>query len=221
MRQFLVLVILFASLVAFLGCSDNSFTHSLDENDEEISQPDSFSLIPYEYQLNEKLNFNISSLFLSDTPQQLIDYLFSNEIDIAMKEEGETLFSTQEINEWVMKYHTIWTNEMNIIYDNLLLVLHDDARKLLEYSQISWEHTNTHNSYLWHEIFSISKGRGTGDSSLVFYQNLQRTRERAFLLAEYYYWLTGSFSFTQAKPYDNSNSLSSRNDCKYEICENG
>jgi len=147
-KRFFAFVLLFASLVTFSGYSDNGFTHSWDEDNGEISLPDSFSLVTSAHQFEEELSFNAPSLFLGDTPQQFRDYLLSNKIDIAMQKEGETLFTTQEINDWVAKYHAIWMNEMSIIYDNLLYILNDDAREFLGYSQVSWERMNDYNSYL-------------------------------------------------------------------------
>ena len=134
-------------------------------------------------------------LFLGDTPLELIQYIYSNKIDRDMQEEGELLYTTEDINEWVAKYYDIWENEMNVVFGNLLAQLSGEARLILYNSQASWESMNQYNSHLWYEIFALSKGSGTGDASMVHMQSLGRLRERTFLLAEYYYWLTEDFSF--------------------------
>ena len=166
-----------------------------------MSKEDDLSAVPpvitdalVEYAAEERSS-HVSFLFLGDTPLEIIEYLYSNKIDKDMQEEGELLYTTEDINDWVAKYYGIWENEMNVVFDNLLAQLSGEARLILDNSQASWENMNQYNSYLWYEIFALSKGRGTGDASMVHMQSLGRVRERTFLLAEYYYWLTGDFSF--------------------------
>jgi uncharacterized protein YecT (DUF1311 family) len=139
------------------------------------------------------------SVFLYDTPEKLREYLLSNQIDINMKLEDGLNLTTIEINDWASKYYRIWENEMNLAYEKLQNHLSDEARKILEDSQMSWYNMDRQNAYLWHEVFLLSKGDGSGDAAMIHIQSIARVRARTFLLAEYYYWLTGDFSFE----YDN------------------
>lgn len=143
----------------------------------------------------ESLPYNLSS-FLGDTPLEFIEYIYSNQIDIDMRRDGELLFTTGEINEWAAKYHAIWENEMNIVYGNLLAQLDGETRASLENSQASWEAMNQYNWRLWHDVLILSVGHGTGHASMIHLQSMERVRSRTFLLAEYYYWLTGDFAFS-------------------------
>jgi uncharacterized protein YecT (DUF1311 family) len=125
-----------------------------------------------------------------------MNYLYFNQIDIDMEAEGELLYNTMEINAWVSKYNDIWENEMNAVYENVLEQLSSEAKDKLEESQASWESTMQHHLLLWYDIFDLTKGRGSGDPSMVTLQRISMLKIRTFLLAEYHYWLTGEFDFT-------------------------
>lgn len=136
-------------------------------------------------------------LFLPDTPREFVEYLYSNPIDFTMKNEEETsvIYSTKDINELYSKYYNIWYDEMNTVYVNLENQLTGEAKELLEKSQKAWEEENQRDSELWWYVFDLSKGHGSGDTSMIVIQSMDRVRVRTFLLAEYYYWLTGDFEF--------------------------
>ena len=137
-------------------------------------------------------------LFLQDTPSTFIEKMYSNPIDVAMKNEEKLsdIYSTKDINEFYTKYYNIWYNELNTVYENLLSQLTGDAKEKLTKSQNAWKEENQYNSDLWWHIFDSSKGHGSGDSSMIIIQSMDRLRARTFLLAEYYYWLTGDFKFS-------------------------
>jgi len=194
LKRFLALLLILLILMVLFGCSNEITSPSLKIDGEYVFHINSL-VAPQKFVQDEKIS-NYFLAFLGDTPQDFIKYLNSNQIDVRMREEGELLFSAADINNWISQYHSIWENEMNIVYENLLFQLNGDARRMIEESQASWEIMNKHSSYLWHEIFVLSKGRGSGDASMIHMQSMYRVRERTFLLAEYYYWLTGDFTFS-------------------------
>jgi len=130
-------------------------------------------------------------------PNEFIEYLYSNPIDRDMKKDEEKgkIYRTKDIYKFYMNYYNIWNNEMGIVYENLIDLLDDEAKTLLENSQIAWEDENINNSKLWSYVFDMSKGHGSGDSTMILLQSIDRIRIRTFLLAEYYYWTTNDFKF--------------------------
>jgi len=137
------------------------------------------------------------TLFMSETPDEFIEYLYSNPIDAEMKkaEEESKIYRTKDIYEFYMNYHTIWENEMNIVYGNLMDLLDDEAKTLLENSQVAWEEESINNSHLWRVVFDMSKGRGSMDTILILNQKIDMIRLRTFSLAEYHYWIADYFEF--------------------------
>lgn len=131
--------------------------------------------------------------FLQETPSTFVNYLYSNPIDISMGEELEKLYSTKDIDEVYSKYYIIWTEEMDLIYEELINKLPEDSKIILKLSQEEWAKENQYDSDLWNHIFDVSKGRGSGDYSMILNQSINRIRLRTFLLAEYLYWLTGDY----------------------------
>jgi len=111
------------------------------------------------------------------------------------EEENSRIYNTNDIYDFYSKYHTIWNNELDIVYEKLMYLLTVEAKEMLEKSQIAWEEENANNSKLWLQVFDATKGRGSGDATMILIQNIDRIRIRTFLLAEYYYWLTGDFAF--------------------------
>jgi len=196
MRKYIILLII---AVCFSGCSNNSIpqqTNSDEEKHSQIINNNEEEIFQFQSNNDEKMFYDFD-MFLNITPLDFIEYLYSNPIDRDMKFEEETsnIFSTKDINEFVTKYYNIWYDEMTAIYENLKSQLNDEARKILEESQTAWEEVER-SAKLWHHIFHVSKGRGTGDSALVITQSIDIIRKRTFLLAEYTYWLTGEFNFT-------------------------
>lgn len=190
-KLLLVLLVLILS-----GCTQYTDYNSTIVDKEEVLCVDSFILpdVQVKYVAEKRLSC-VFNLFLGDTSLDFREYLYSNRIDAYMQEKGELLYTTRDINNWIESYYAIWKNEMNIVYENLLSQLSGEAREMLENSQASWEYMTKYNSYLWHEVFALSTGRGTGDASMILMQGVGKVRERTFLLAEYFYWLTGDFSF--------------------------
>ena len=185
MRKLIALLLIFI----LSGCSQNTTFESLGTKEAKPLHDLSLSLsdTPPECMEEENPLYDYS-LFLRDTPLLFIEYLYSNQIDIDMEKEGEFLFGTQDINDWVSKYHVIWENEMNIVYENLIAQLSEEARSHFKESQASWESMMRYHLLLWYEIFHLSKCRGTGDPAMVALQSMDIIRKRTFLLAEYYYW---------------------------------
>jgi hypothetical protein len=136
-------------------------------------------------------------LFLYDTSDEFISYLFSNPIDRDMRREGEEsgMFNTGDINEFYFKYRNIWVNEMNCVYENLMNQLSAEAKNALEESQTAWEIEEESNLRLCGYVLNEVVGWGSGHSAMTLAQSIGRVRMRTFQLAEYYYWLTGDFNF--------------------------
>lgn len=176
MKKVISLFILTLTFI-LLGCSNNEASNT--NNNDITTQYDKL-------------------LFLYDTPSEFVEYLYSNPIDLAMKNEEESsgIYSTKDINEFYSKYYNIWYDEMDSIYDNLISQLTGEANEILKNSQKTWEEENQLDSELWWYIFDTSKGHGSGDSSMIIKQSIDRVRTRTFMLAEYYYWLTGNYEFT-------------------------
>ncbi len=164
-------------MIVLLGCSD--IETFIKEENETISKYD-------------------KTLFLSDTTSAFVEYMYLNPIDAAMKNEENSsdIYTTKDINEFYSKYYNIWCDELNIVYEKLSNQLTGEAKEKLVKSQNAWEDENQYDSELWLYIFDSSKGHGTGDSSMITKQSMDRVRTRTFLLAEYYYWLTGDFKFS-------------------------
>ena len=174
---------MFVSFLIFLGCTSNQMS--------EVSVVEHVS----SNTVDDSACIDLHSIFLWDTPQDFRDYLFSNPIDIAMERDGDLIYTTSDIKEWVAHYAQIWLKEMDSVYESLSNQVSDESRVFLEQSQAAWEVMNQQDSALWFEIFYSSKGQGSGDISMVGFQNIYRIRQRTFLLAEYYFWLTGDFNF--------------------------
>lgn len=138
------------------------------------------------------------SSFLYDTPSEFIEYLDSNSIDSFMNDDEITsqLYTTKEVYDHYYECYNQWIYEMDAVYESLMSQLPDEARNKLETSQKNWEESNKLTSELWLDIFNLSKGHGSGDDTMILIQNIDRVRNRTFLLAEYLYWLTGDFKFT-------------------------
>ncbi|MCM1226918.1 MAG: DUF1311 domain-containing protein [Clostridium sp.] len=138
------------------------------------------------------------SLFLTDTTSKFVEYMYSNPIDAARKNEANSsdIYTTKDIDEFCSKYYDIWQNELNTVYEKLSDQLTGEAKEKLVKSQNAWQEENQYDSKLWLDIFDLSKGHGSGDYSMITEQSIDRIRKRTFLLAEYYYWLTGDFEFS-------------------------
>ena len=204
MRKFLI-ICLFALIL--LGCDIEVISDSLDVQEEKVSSEISLSLSNESQGIDdhdqnvlgvkEEKSLYDFSVFLYDTPLTFVEYLYSNQIDIDMKrEEDELFYTTLNLNAFFDKYYDIWYSEMNTVYESLLAQLSGNAKRMLEESQASWETDHQLTPYLWQETFDLSKGRGSGDYSMVLSQSINRVRQRTFLLAEYQYWLTGDFNFS-------------------------
>ena len=180
------------------GCIQNAIAEPLLIDDHEISRDIHLPLYDSLSEEVEEIKFSHSvNSFLGDTSQEFIEYLYQNPIDIAIRQEWEELFfTTVNANALNTKHYNMWVNEMNIAYEELSAILSDEMRVLLESSQDAWEIVHQQNSALSRKVVNSVTGGGSGDSMLVADQIIDSVRMRTFLLAEYYYWLTGDFNFS-------------------------
>ena len=162
MRKKTIFIVIILSLILY-GCKSQTISN------EEIKS-------------NNAIEYR-KGIFLQETPSTFINYLYSNPIDRLMEEELKKTYTTKDINEIYTKYYTIWNEEMGLIYEDLINKLPKDSKIILEVSQEEWEKENQNDSELWSYVFDVSKGRGSGDYSMILDQSINRIRLRTFLLA--------------------------------------
>jgi len=146
---------------------------------------------------NESLNIDYNYTLKGNSPDEF-EYLFSqNPIDAKSKELYDSYDgSTRMITEIEEKIKSWWQKEMEVAYNQLLILLNEEDKQNLIESQTSWVKYMENKKQLDNSFFLKDTYNSVGElrKSFVISNKAKEIKARAYSLLEYQYIINGEIN---------------------------
>ena len=136
------------------------------------------------------------------TNPEFLLLLGNNSLDNDYETQMSRWTSNSEWQGLVERFTRLWDTELNSVYKKIMKTLSEDQQKLLKESQRAWLDHYNREIVFFNTVFGSkdSLGRETYISWLG--TMLSKKRDRAIVLLEYYYMLSGTFELEYDKRLD-------------------
>lgn len=165
--------------------SEHENDNTLDKQNDIDKSKDEILIVNYNYSVT------------GNTADDFLVLIIDNPIDLKYKEICKDYDgSSRMIREIDFKYEEFWRREMEVAYNQLLNLLDEEDCQSLINSQIAWESYMENKNQIEESFFFQQKydSLGTLRTALIFSENAEETKKRAYSLLEYLYIITGEIN---------------------------
>ena len=144
----------------------------------------------------------ISYAQIIGTNPEFLLLLGNNSLDNDYETQMSRWTNNSEWQGLVERFTRLWDTELNSVYKKIMKTLSEDQQKLLQESQRAWLDHYNREIVFFNTVFGSKDflGRETYISWLG--TMLSKKRDRAIVLLEYYYMLSGTFELEYDKRMD-------------------